>query len=86
LLMDFNSQQLHTTEPHERGSRRSSPETLHELRDLLALIGSPDEIAPIDTPKFTRKLVEAITGSYRLPREPVTSRAAEWLRASGQPQ
>ncbi len=72
LLMEFNSQQLNTTEPHKRGLRRS-PEPVRELHDLLVLIGSPDEIATIDTPEFARKLVEVLAGSSK-GQEPVTSR------------
>jgi hypothetical protein len=62
LLMEFNSQRLNST-VHQHGTRMSRPEPARELQELLAFIGSPDEIAPMDTAHFARNLADVITGA-----------------------
>jgi hypothetical protein len=61
LLMEFNSQRLTTN--HQQGMRMPRPAPVRGLQDLLTFIGSPDEIAPIDTAYFARKLAEVITAA-----------------------
>jgi len=62
LLMEFNSQRLNSR-VHQQGTQMPRPEPVRALQDLLAVIGSPDEIAPMDTLHFGRKLADVITGA-----------------------
>ena len=62
LPMEFNSQRLNSR-VHQQGTRMPCPEPVRALQDLLAVIGSPDEIAPMDTLHFGRKLADVITGA-----------------------
>jgi hypothetical protein len=60
LLMEFNSQRLATA---PQWTRTPGPESLRDLQDLLVLIGGPDEIAPMDTAHFARKLADVVTAA-----------------------
>jgi len=62
LPMEFNSQRLNSR-VHQQGTRMPCPEPVRALQDLLAVIGSPEEIAPMDTLHLGRKLADVITGA-----------------------
>ena len=61
LLMEFNAQRLNSA--LHQVTRMARPEPVRHLQDLLAFVGSPDEIAPVDTAHFARGLGDVITGA-----------------------